>query len=339
MQRREASDAEVGYLAHDDPLTGLVNRSLFNGRRAGALHPSKNTQVTVLVIDLHRFKDVNKALGHATGDALHRAVAERLQGSRRSMDLAGPMVGDAFAVPQTHLKHPEEAAKQAEGLITVPAQPYDLDSHEMRCTATIAIGSLDAKIGDDRPRLADAALYQAKCDGRCTFRLCESGMNEALHARRIFEQELRRAIEASGLPPDRLELEITERFFMNDTVGILTDLHRLRELGISIALDDFGTDYSSLAYLRRFPFDKLKIDRSFVTDLEIDPKLSEFVRTIISLGRTLTQSTTAEGIETSQKAAALIHQGCDLGLGFFLGRPASAKDLRYPHARMDKAAT
>ena len=120
---------------------------------------------------------------------------------------------------------------------------------------------------------------------------------------------------------------------------VLTDLHRLRELDISMGLDEFGNDYSSLAYLRRFALDKLKIDRSFVTDLETDPKSREFVRTIISLGRTLTLSITAEGIETSQQAAALTHQGSDLGLGFFIGRPASAKDLRYPPARMDKAAT
>jgi EAL domain-containing protein (putative c-di-GMP-specific phosphodiesterase class I) len=123
---------------------------------------------------------------------------------------------------------------------------------------------------------------------------------------------------------------------MNNTEGVLGDLHRLRELGISIAMDDFGTGYSSLAYLWRFPFDKLKIDRSFITDLETNPKVSEIVQTIISLGRTLNLSVTAEGIETLQQADALTDQGCELGQGFFLGRPLAASDL--PH-QPPRAAT
>ena len=149
---------------------------------------------------------------------------------------------------------------------------------------------------------------------------------------------VRRALKESGLPPDQLELEITESLLMSNTEGVLADLHRLRELGVSIAMDDFGTGYSSLAYLWRFPFDKLKIDRSFVTDLDTDPKVSEIVRTIISLGRTLNLSVTAEGIETSQQADVLTNQGCDLGQGFFLGRPAAASDLPHLSTRADEVA-
>jgi diguanylate cyclase (GGDEF)-like protein len=129
---------------------------------------------------------------------------------------------------------------------------------------------------------------------------------------------------SSGLDPCRLELEVTESLWLQNTETVLDQLARLRSRGISIALDDFGTGYSSLAYLWKFPFDKVKVDRSFVTQMEIDPKAAAIVDTVVALGRTLDLTITAEGVETPEQAKALKDAGCDQGQGYLFGRPLSA---------------
>jgi EAL domain-containing protein (putative c-di-GMP-specific phosphodiesterase class I) len=132
------------------------------------------------------------------------------------------------------------------------------------------------------------------------------------------------ALISSGLDPWRLELEVTESLWLQNTETVLDQLARLRSRGISIALDDFGTGYSSLAYLWKIPFDKVKVDRSFVTQMEIDPKAAAIVDTVVALGRTLDLTITAEGVETPGQAKALKDAGCDQGQGYLFGRPLSA---------------
>jgi len=95
---------------------------------------------------------------------------------------------------------------------------------------------------------------------------------------------------------------VTESLWLQNTDAVLDQLTRLRRMGISIALDDFGTGYSSLTYLWKFPFDKVKIDRSFVMEMEVDPKAAAIVNTIVAMGRTLELSITAEGVETQAQA-------------------------------------
>ncbi len=134
-----------------------------------------------------------------------------------------------------------------------------------------------------------------------------------------------RALERSRLPPQRLELEITESVFLTDTQDNIGTLHHLKQLGISIALDDFGTGYSSLAYLRRFPFDKLKIDRSFITDLTASPENLAIVRAIIGLGKSFGAIVTAEGVETKEQFDCLALEGCVQAQGYWMARPMSAE--------------
>ena len=134
-----------------------------------------------------------------------------------------------------------------------------------------------------------------------------------------------RALERSRLPPERLELEITESVFLTDTQDNIGTLHHLKQLGISIALDDFGTGYSSLAYLRRFPFDKLKIDRSFITDLTASPENLAIVRAIIGLGKSFGAIVTAEGVETKEQFDCLALEGCVQAQGYWMARPMSAE--------------
>ena len=135
------------------------------------------------------------------------------------------------------------------------------------------------------------------------------------------------ALAASGLPAERLELEITESVMMQNTEATLATLHRLRELGAKISMDDFGTGFSSLSYLRRFPFDKLKIDRSFIRDLSNDENSLAIVRAVTTMAKSLGMITTAEGVETEEQLGQVSRLGCNEVQGFFIGRPQCAEDI------------
>jgi len=128
------------------------------------------------------------------------------------------------------------------------------------------------------------------------------------------------ALKASGLSPKRLELEITETLLLEKSDQVLATLHALRALGVRISMDDFGTGYSSLSYLRSFPFDKIKIDQSFVRDLGANHDGQAIVRSIISLGRGLGVTITAEGVETEAELSCLRAEGCHEGQGFLFSR-------------------
>jgi EAL domain-containing protein (putative c-di-GMP-specific phosphodiesterase class I) len=136
---------------------------------------------------------------------------------------------------------------------------------------------------------------------------------------------VREALQASGLEPFRLELEITESVFIDDVEGALQRLHALRALGLRVALDDFGTGYSSLAYLRRFPFDTLKIDRAFVNELMSSVDTRVIVQMIAQLAMTLNMRTVAEGVESPAQLSAVTAVGCDEVQGWLVA-PACPLD-------------
>ena len=129
------------------------------------------------------------------------------------------------------------------------------------------------------------------------------------------------ALAATALSPDRLELEITETALLNGELDVVEDLRRLRAVGVRIALDDFGTGYSSLAHLRAFPFDKIKIDGSFVRDAVDRPDCAAVVRAVAELGRRLGVTTVAEGVETRAHLDRVTREGCVEVQGYFVGRP------------------
>jgi diguanylate cyclase (GGDEF)-like protein/PAS domain S-box-containing protein len=142
------------------------------------------------------------------------------------------------------------------------------------------------------------------------------------------------ALRESGLDAHWLELELTESVLMHEAEATLATLRSLSALGIRIAVDDFGTGYSSLAYLRRLPIDKLKIDRSFVRDLGVDPDASVIVATIIRMAHSLKLKVLAEGVESSEQVTLLRAQGCDEMQGYWLGRPLPAETFaEYLRAR------
>ena len=139
--------------------------------------------------------------------------------------------------------------------------------------------------------------------------------------------QVRAALRDSGLAAGRVELEITESVRLAESAANLTTLHRLRGLGVRVCLDDFGVGYSSLSYLRSFPFHKIKIDRSFVHDMAGHRDAAAIVRAITSLGHSLGMSVTAEGVESAYQSGCLEELGCDELQGYHFGRPAPAGDV------------
>ena len=130
-----------------------------------------------------------------------------------------------------------------------------------------------------------------------------------------------RILRETGLSPQRLELEITEGLLMRNTESTITILHRLREIGLRIAMDDFGTGYSSLSYLQSFPFDRIKVDRSFVSQLSTTTTAATVVRAVVEIAASRGMETTAEGVETEDQRQQLAALGCDQAQGYLLGRP------------------
>jgi diguanylate cyclase (GGDEF)-like protein len=137
------------------------------------------------------------------------------------------------------------------------------------------------------------------------------------------------ALAASGLPAQRLALEITETVFLQDDRLVLDTLHQLRELGVRISLDDFGTGYSSLSYLRSFPFDKIKIDRSFTRELQSKDDAVAIVRTIVQLGKSLGMSVIAEGVETEAQLDILRTEGCSEAQGFLFSAAKPINEISF----------
>ena len=133
------------------------------------------------------------------------------------------------------------------------------------------------------------------------------------------------ALKASGLEPQRLEVEITESVLLDDTLGNIGILQSLKALGVQIALDDFGTGYSSLSYLRSFPFDKIKIDKSFINDMGDSREALAIIRAITGMSRSLDIQITAEGVESNEQFARLREEGCTLFQGYLFGRPQPAE--------------
>ncbi|WP_063685289.1 EAL domain-containing protein [Bradyrhizobium stylosanthis] len=427
-QRR--SEAKITHMAQHDALTDLPNRVLLRERMEHAIAVTRNggLDLAVLMLDLDRFKEVNDTLGHPSGDALLRAVAERLRGCVTETALIARLGGDEFAVIDYVTNPAVEAAALAEAIRKALCEPFDLGDHRVTVGTSIgiAIAPRDGNDSDVILKCADLALYSAKSGGRGAFRFFEPELDELMHARRNLERDMRAALAgrqfelhyqpfvnaatgktsgfeallrwhhpkrglvlpgefiplaeetglivplgewvlrtacaeaakwpadvriainlspaqfrskelvpvivgalaSSGLAPHRLELEVTETVIMHDSEAVFAVLAQLRELGVRIALDDFGTGYSSLSFLQRFPFDKVKIDRSFVHELscaclEARHLARAVVRFAVSLGKT----TTAEGVESKEQLDILREEGCGETQGYYFSRPMPASDV------------
>jgi diguanylate cyclase (GGDEF)-like protein len=420
--------AELTHLAYHDPLTGLPNRTLFYQRMTRAFEEvAESDGFAVLCLDLDGFKPINDMLGHATGDALLRQFAARLNRVLPKGDTVARMGGDEFAI--LHMAGDEESALDlAQMIVELCTVPFDFDGEVVSVAVGIGIARAPAD-GTDTDALlhsADLALYSAKRTARGNIRAYAPDLDRAAADRRRLEAELRRAIEngefelhyqpildlkagsfggfealirwqhpdrglippgefipiaeesglivaigewalreafaeaarwpaalrvavnvstiqlrrgnlvqtvmqaltESGLAPARAEIEITESVFLEQSEQSLEALRQLRALGVRIALDDFGTGFSALSYLLAFPFDKLKIDGSFVRALEGSDGAATIVSAVAEIGSRLGMSTTAEGIETADQLRAVHAAGYAEAQGFLISRPLTREAIR-----------
>ena len=423
-QRRQQE--QIAFLARHDSLTKLPNRVLFGEALHQACETSEKTGIALLCLDLDHFKIVNDTLGHAIGDGVLVAVAERLRGCIREFDIAARLGGDEFAIILV-TDDVQEAGAIASRVIERVSRPYHFDGQLVQIGMSIGItmAPQDSKTPGGLLKNADLALYRAKSDGRGVWRLYDPAMDERLQGRRALQSSLRqaitrhefhleyqpiinfadrrivgaeallrwehpelgllppgefiglaeeagligqigewvvtqackqaaawpphiciavnlsplqfrdtglveiidRALAISGLPPGRLELEITESTMLETNSQTVDALWQLHGRGVRIALDDFGTGYSSLSYLRRFPFDKIKIDRSFIRDLGYEKDDSSIILAIIGLAERMNMIVTAEGVETAEQAALLTSYGCAQAQGYLFYRPMPPADF------------
>jgi diguanylate cyclase (GGDEF)-like protein len=182
--------------------------------------------------------------------------------------------------------------------------------------------------------LKESCRALARWDGDAALGHLKLAVNVSVHQMRDpeFPHRVAHILDVTGAPAGRLYLELTESVFAEDMLEITRRMHELRAHGICFALDDFGTGYSSLAYLQRFPLSALKIDRSFVRNLGIDPGSASIVEAIIALARKFELEIVAEGVELEAQRSFLTHGGCSSMQGFLLGRPVPMAEFEHAYS-------
>lgn len=425
--------ARLEHRATHDALTGLLNRrALYETLNRLVAHASRaRERLTVLYLDLDRFKGVNDNFGHASGDELLVCIADRLKSCVRQSDIVARLGGDEFAVVLTDARESVTASSVAQKIRDAIEQPVTLQRQQVVAASSIGVSVYpeDAADAEGLVRNADAAMYRAKSRGgtricfytedlnriakerlsletalrlalaRDEFELHYQPCVEAkshritsveallrwrrsddelvlpgcfvplaeetglivplgiwtlraactqmrkwldaghgnmrvsvnLSARQLREPDfvgtLQRVLAESRLEPRYLELEIKESVAMNDPEEMHGVFKRMSELGVSLAIDDFGTARSSLAYLKRFQFDYLKIDHSLVHGIRKDENDESVVRSIIALGKLLKLVVIAEGVESEEQRAFLESEACDEMQGFLFGSPRPATEI------------
>src|SRR5665647_2751805 len=201
ITERKRSDTRIVHMAHYDALTDLPNRALFRERLdAGLRTIAAGEQLAVLYIDIDEFKRINDSLGHSIGDELLKAVASRLRGCLAGTDFVARLGGDEFAIIQTGVRRSADTMDLIAQIYQAIREPYECVGHLLTTDASIgiALAPQDSSDLDQLLKNADLAMYEAKADGRRTYRFFEPGMDARVKALRILELELRQAIADGG---------------------------------------------------------------------------------------------------------------------------------------------
>jgi len=429
ISERRKNDEHLHRLAHYDSLTGLPNRITLGHRLSEAIE--SEAPVTVLMLDLDGFKEVNDTLGHAAGDSILKVAGNRIENCIGAQGIVGRLGGDEFAVILPDLADPIGAAAICERLINDFHVPFVVDGHQsyLGLSIGIAIGPSHGSCAEELLANADLALYRAKAEPRKSYRAFEPCFRQAAIARRLCDQELRRAVAAgqlelyyqpqvnladyrvvgvesllrwrhpqhgllapgaflnvlergtlapivgdwiireaaaqarkirevgltsfrvsinlfgaqlrrgqlqsavlraledNALPPEALELEITENIFIQQGDAVIAPLRTLHDMGVGVAFDGYGTGFASLSLLKRFPLSRLKIDQSFIHNLCSDAEDAAVVRAIAYLAESFGLAVTAEGVEQEEQRKRLRELGCESAQGYLFGRPIPADEL------------
>ncbi|SEF82662.1 putative bifunctional diguanylate cyclase/phosphodiesterase [Marinobacterium lutimaris] len=420
--------------ANFDSLTGLPNRHLFKmllGEQlesAAAADADGQQGLSLLFVDLDRFKYINDTYGHHTGDKLLRAAGSRIQNVLPAGDYVARLGGDEFAVLIHGITDEDALMSLSSSLIDQLETSFQIDQCTMHISASVGIAVYQGEEAtpDQLLKSADLAMYRAKAEGRgraCVFAPedeqrtlhrvnTESLLREALegeyfelHYQPVCDLGTQRIVGAEGLvrmnhpekgllapgdfidvaeetglivplgewvleegarqlaqwhrelgcditlslnvsskqlqssrfagrvaeicekysvPSGHLVLEITESMLMNNSDQVLDVMNRLKAQGCLLSIDDFGTGFSSLSYLQKFPLDVLKIDRAFVMDIEANETHRALVRAIVSMSEALKLRVITEGVETEGQMRCIRQQGCELGQGYYFSRPLKA---------------
>ncbi|MBY4675560.1 bifunctional diguanylate cyclase/phosphodiesterase [Marinobacterium arenosum] len=433
ISRRKAAAERIHYMATHDGLTGLHNRFQLVERLQQALEAARrhNQLVAVLFIDLDYFKEVNDSLGHQAGDQLLVGVARRLEEHRRATDTVARLGGDEFAVIIQEVEHIGAVAAIADSIVQTLQRPFTVGANECRIGASIGIALYpdNAASAPELIKQADVAMYQAKADGRNTWRFFARKLHRQQQKRRRMMAELEHAVERqqlrllyqpivaadtgveiafeallrwqhpkmgsispqefiplaeqsgliinigrwvleegcrqlqrwqnqgikidclsinvsalqlqrsefhsdlaeiladSGQQLSHLRLEITESLLIDE--GCARELHRLDEMGAQLVVDDFGTGYSSLSYLQSFPVRLIKLDRSFVSEVDSSENCRLICQAVIALAHTLDMQVVAEGIENESQYRQLQQMGCDLLQGYLFSKPMTTEQTAH----------
>lgn len=438
ITERKRFEEQIAHQAYHDHLTGLPNRVAFLAQVQSVLEPSasRGRLLSVLLLDVDRFKLVNDSFSHELGDRLLVEMADRLRSSVRPGDYVARVGGDEFTVLLTGLHSLDEAGRVADRISAALRAPFTIAGRELVVTASIGItgandvGSSALEAGD-LLRQADLAMYVAKDRGRARWELFDPAQAPPVAERLELEGELWHAVDEdqlvvhfqpeislergsvvgvealvrwdhpsrgllypnafiplaeessliiaidryvlreacrqvahwerrrvpdyplsvsvnlsprfvnrpelvddvvtvlreTGLEPEMLQLEITERTALTDRERTGDALRQLRNRGIRVAIDDFGTGYSSLSYLRHFPIDVLKLDKSFVDGIGTMEGGSAIAEAVISMGHALAMRITAEGVERAEQVSELRSLCCDTAQGFHFAQPLTPRAL------------
>ncbi|MBO3276186.1 putative bifunctional diguanylate cyclase/phosphodiesterase [Pseudomonas schmalbachii] len=428
------SQKELEFLVHRDPLTGLPNRLLLRERieQAMAHAEIERGSGALLVLDLDHFKHINDSLGHAAGDLLIKAVAERLRECLDENSSLARLGADEFAVV-LRSQHEYHASRTAQRLLEAMHDPFYVDGNPIYMSVSLGVSLYpdDAQDVDHLLQHADAALFQAKASGRNAYAFYTPELTARAHSHVQVEAALRQALERdelrvffqpvheiasgrvvgaealvrwqhphlgmvppgmfipvaeesglitsidawvlqqacrqirswldqgialdfvavnlssrlfnrgglmqrvesvlkeTGLPAHYLELEVTESAVMQNVDQALQQLSQLRMLGVRLAIDDFGTGYSSLMRLKKMPVHKLKIDQGFIAGLPDDSEDAAIACAVIALAHSMGLKVVAEGVEHADQAAFLREYACDMGQGYWYGRPRPASEMNW----------
>ncbi len=424
---------EVEYMAYHDALTSLPNRMNVEEYLEHRLIVAKrqSSRISILFIDLDRFKIINDTLGHDVGDELLVQSAKRMKKALRESDMLARIGGDEFVIIIESLNEDYSAAQVSQKILELFSEPIMTSNHRLSVTLSIGIAIFPDDGMDCKTifKHADVAMYKAKASGKNTYRYYKKQLSIDVHNRLTMEQTMKEALENRefyvmyqpkynlhnktvvglealvrwnnealdpisplqfipvaedtgyildigrfvfkqacqdflhvkqrcpgleviainisaiqlyqddfvndiaritqelGIETREIVLEITESHIMKNTKYSMRVLSRLKELGFAISIDDFGTGHSSMSYLKQFPIDELKIDKSFVDDLPHDANDIAITKAIIVLSQSLGYINVAEGIENAEQEQFLADNGCQVGQGYYFCVPLVKENL------------